>query len=110
MGFYTCSEMCQSTWCDNDRRYSSVSIADQESDVFLEGANITFGCSPGQMLIDPNIVMCMGNGEWEPDLNYRQITCKGALFNPLHEINTTLNVTCSKLWDAYSEEYHQFEI
>ena len=46
-----------------------------DSDVFLEGANVTFTCPPGQVLIGHNTSMCMGNGEWEPDL--REVTCKG---------------------------------
>ena len=53
-------------------------IADQESDIFLEGTNVTFTCPPGLVLTGPNTLMCMGNGEWEPDLNNRQVTCKGA--------------------------------
>ena len=87
MGFYIYAVRCPNPLGEIMTEDSSVSIADQELDVFLEGANVTLICPPGQMFNGPNALMCMGNGEWEPDLNNRRITCKGALFNFLYEIN-----------------------
>ena len=46
-----------------------------DSDVFLEGANVTFICPPGQAFIGHSTSTCMGNGEWEPDP--REVMCKG---------------------------------
>ena len=46
-----------------------------DNNVFLEGANVTFTCPPGQVLIGYSTSTCMGNGEWEPDP--REVTCKG---------------------------------
>ena len=40
-----------------------------------EGTNATLSCPPGLILSGPNIITCMGNGEWVPDL--REVECKG---------------------------------
>ena len=46
------------------------------SDPALEGANVTFECSSPQLvLIGPNSITCVGNGEWEPDP--RHVKCVG---------------------------------
>ena len=44
-------------------------------DPALEGANITFSCRDGLMLVGPNSATCTRNGEWEPDP--REANCKG---------------------------------
>ena len=69
---------------------SSVRVVfDQEFDIFLEaGANVMFTCPPGLVLTGPNTSTCMENGEWEPDLDNRQISCKGALILILEVCNT----------------------
>ena len=54
-------------------------VPDQESDLFLEGTNITFTCPPGLLLSGPNALMCMGNGKWGPDLDAKRVMCKGAM-------------------------------
>ena len=46
-----------------------------DSDLTLEGTNITFSCPPGMVLTGPTTVTCMGNGEWEPDPT--EVQCKG---------------------------------
>ena len=38
----------------------------------LEGHNVDFTCPPSLILIGPNISICMGNGEWEPDPNLKR--------------------------------------
>jgi hypothetical protein len=39
------------------------------------GTTISFNCSrPEEVLIGPNMVTCMDDGQWEPD---PQISCKG---------------------------------
>ena len=46
-----------------------------DSDIYLEGAIVTFTCPPGQVLVGRNMSTCTGNGEWEPDP--REVECKG---------------------------------
>jgi hypothetical protein len=41
----------------------------------VEGTTVTFKCPSQYDLIGPNITVCMGNGEWEPDP--REIVCRG---------------------------------
>ena len=43
----------------------------------LEGANVTFNCPLGHVLIGSNIAECKENGEWEPDP--RNIKCSGMI-------------------------------
>ena len=50
-------------------------IVDGYEDPALEGKNITFNCPSGLMMIGPNSVTCMGNGEWKPDP--REVKCAG---------------------------------
>ena len=33
----------------------------------IEGQFITYSCPPGFILNGPNVLIYMGNGEWEPD-------------------------------------------
>ena len=48
----------------------------------LEGATANFSCPPNFVLTGPTTATCMGNGEWEPDLN--EIKCAGKfLYRPL---------------------------
>ena len=37
------------------------------SDPEVEGTSITINCLPGLVLVGPSTLVCMGNGEWEPD-------------------------------------------
>ena len=39
------------------------------------GTTITLSCPTGLALTGPNSLVCMGNGEWEPDP--REAKCKG---------------------------------
>ena len=41
----------------------------------IEGTNVSFSCPPGLVLTRPSVLMCMGNGEWEPDPS--QVRCNG---------------------------------
>ena len=50
-------------------------ITEGYEDPAMEGAKITFSCRGGLSLIGPNLTMCMGNGEWEPDLG--EVACTG---------------------------------
>ena len=43
----------------------------------LEGAVLSFACSPQRILIGTNTTTCMGNGGWEPDP--REVECKGIM-------------------------------
>ena len=40
----------------------------------LEGSQVSFSCTPGLVLTGPNVAVCAGNGEWEPDPS--QTNCK----------------------------------
>ena len=46
------------------------------SDPALEGASVTFGCSPGLVLMGTNTSTCMENGQWTPDPG--NMSCEGA--------------------------------
>ena len=42
------------------------------------GTTISFDCSrPEEVLIGPNMVTCMDDGQWEPDPCQIQISCNG---------------------------------
>ena len=43
----------------------------------MEGATLTFKCSPQYVLTGPNITTCVGNGEWEPDPG--EMECNGKI-------------------------------
>ena len=49
--------------------------ADVDSDPALVGANASFTCPNGRLLIGPSKANCVGNGHWE--LDPREIECKG---------------------------------
>ncbi len=55
--------------------FSETLTHSTDSDELLEGANVTFSCPPGQVLVGHNTSICIGNGEWEPDP--REVMCKG---------------------------------
>ena len=40
----------------------------------LEGIKVNFTCISEMELIGPNLMTCMGNGEWDP--NPREVTCR----------------------------------
>ena len=39
------------------------------------GSTVSLSCSPGSVLIGPERTACMGNGEWEPDIE--KVKCEG---------------------------------
>ena len=42
------------------------------------GTTISFDClRPEEVLVGPNTVTCMDDGQWEPDPHQIQISCKG---------------------------------
>jgi hypothetical protein len=48
------------------------------SEPAIVGTTISFSCSrPEDVLIGPNTVTCMDDGQWEPDPHQIQISCKG---------------------------------
>ena len=77
----TCTVRCATPISGVMMEDSLVRVAaDKESDIFLEGANVTFACPPGLVLTGPTIATCMENGEWEPNVStLRQLKCKGLL-------------------------------
>ena len=46
------------------------------------GTLIQFSCLTGLVLTGPNLSICMGNGEWEPDP--REAQCKGERISGVH--------------------------
>ena len=50
-------------------------IITADSNLTLEGTNITFSCPPGMVLTGPTTATCTGTGEWEPDPT--EVQCKG---------------------------------
>ena len=63
--------------CGNpaDKIEEAITVISQNVFPVMEGANVTFSCPPGQVLIGSNIVECMENGEWEPDP--KEVKCSG---------------------------------
>ena len=53
----------------------SVVLVTEYNDPALEGAGVTFGCSPGLILVGSNISTCMENGKWSPEPG--NISCEG---------------------------------
>ena len=52
------------------------------SEPAIVGTTILFNCSwPEEVLIGPNMVTCMDDGQWEPDPHQIQISCKGIINN-----------------------------
>ena len=45
------------------------------SEPLVEGTSLMFACPSGLTLIGPNAIMCLENGQWEPDPS--QVKCKG---------------------------------
>ena len=42
------------------------------------GTSISFNClNPEEVLIGPDTAMCINDGQWVPDPNILQISCKG---------------------------------
>ena len=58
----------------NEDSIKTLVIADY-SHPAIEGTNVSFNCPPGLVLTGPSVLMCMGNGEWEPDPS--QVKCNG---------------------------------
>jgi hypothetical protein len=66
--------------CDNLpiqllHRSVDVITGSQDSHPLIEGQFITYTCPPGFALTGPNMSVCMGNREWEPDPG--QVDCIG---------------------------------
>ena len=47
----------------------------QNNHPLIEGQFITYTCPPGFILSGPNVSVCSGNGEWEPDPG--EMDCRG---------------------------------
>ena len=45
----------------------------------MEGTNVTLSCLPGLIHTGPATVVCMGNGEWEPDPS--KVKCTGKKYD-----------------------------
>ena len=52
-----------------------VDTGSQDNYPFMEGQFITYTCHPGFILTGPNMSICTGNREWEPDPG--QVDCIG---------------------------------
>ena len=53
---------------------SNIQVVDYVAPA-LEGSEVRLSCTPGLVLAGPNVSVCTGNGEWEPDPS--QARCKG---------------------------------
>ena len=60
--------------CSNPMDLTNAKAMDYV-DPALEGQTITFTCPHGQILNGSSSSTCIGNGEWEPDL--QEIKCTG---------------------------------
>ena len=58
-----------------DQIEETITVIGQNVFPVVAGANVTFSCPPGLVLIGSNIAECMQNGEWEPDP--REVKCSG---------------------------------
>jgi hypothetical protein len=55
----------------------SLDVQNYSEPAFI-GTMISFNCSlPEEVLIGPNTVTCMDDGQWEPDPHQTNIGCKG---------------------------------
>ena len=63
------------------RRPVVVVSGSQDSHPLTEGQFITYTCSPGFTLTGPNMSVCTGNREWEPDPG--EADCIGECHNTL---------------------------
>ena len=83
---------CHTVTCDYPLTQSLhdpviVVSGSQDSHPLIEGQFITYTCPPGFILTGPNMSICMGNREWEPDPG--QVDCIGneyTDFQSLHRI------------------------
>ena len=50
-------------------------ITNSQGNPYIEGQFITYTCLPDFGLTGPNVSVCTGNGEWEPDLG--EVNCIG---------------------------------
>jgi hypothetical protein len=56
----------------------SLNVQKNYSEPATVGTTISFNYSrPEDVLIGPNTVTCMDDGQWEPDPHQIQISCKG---------------------------------
>ena len=69
------TEHCRDPECELEK---AIQISGY-TDPAIPGDSVTFSCSlPGYSIIGSNTAICMGNGEWEPDLRMA-IYCKGII-------------------------------
>ena len=71
--------------CDNlpiQLFYRNVEVV-LESPIRVEGQFITYTCPSGFVLTGPNVSVCVGNGEWEPDP--REVACIGEMLQLQYE-------------------------
>ena len=52
-----------------------VVVSGSQDSPLIEGQFITYTCPPGFILTGPNVSVCTGNREWEPDP--REVDCIG---------------------------------
>ena len=85
---------------------SSLYVLDYSKPAFV-GTMVSFNCSqPKEELVGPNSAQCMEDGQWVPDPNQLQISCKGIMNFTYHpdtrytSINTlALMLDCRKRYD-----------
>ena len=63
--------------CSYPSTSESRVIITPDSNLALEGTNITLSCPLGMELTGPTAATCMRNGEWEPDPG--RVQCKGEI-------------------------------
>ena len=62
----------------------------------IEGQFITYTCPPGFILTGPNVSVCMGNREWEPDPG--EVDCIGNDFTEFNEKIIMVTDTHTNQW------------
>jgi hypothetical protein len=69
----------------------------------IEGQLITYTCPPGFILTGPNMSVCMGNREWEPDPG--EVDCIGNYLFLMQYIRPGQAKFISRLKIAHSDSY-----
>ena len=70
-----CTTFLYAVTCDLPLHDPVVVVSGSQDRPPIEGQFITYTCPPGFILTGPNVSVCMGNGEWEPDPG--QVDCIG---------------------------------
>ena len=64
----------------NQSMRSSLNVLDYKEPAVV-GTTVSFNCSqPGEELTGPDRAMCMDDGQWVPDPDQIQISCKGIFY------------------------------